>query len=220
MTNRIENFRRKLKPLIYTGNRQTVQIETRLIQEGSTTSFEGSVPEHDILVTGSSLDEMYRRACALLDEKTAITWRPHLSVEMAAGVSKRFKKERRSGECAFGIALHLQVEEFEIGDRAGEKFTRENGRGIKKGLPETGKNLTDWTHYGLKLETLDSYVEDTPQNREALVLLGVEFERLRLKLFDLLNPKTVQKTLTAATARGLLSPAPAEPQKKRRQKKR
>lgn len=215
------SFSRKLKPLLYTGNNQSIEIALSMTHRDSQTIFNAEVKEHDIRASNKNVDELYAEVCRRLDEKTDIEWHPHILIQCEAGTMTDLDEDVGYSNAPYRVQFQIEAEKIDVGRNSkGQKFYRENGFHIRDGEPATGKNLRGSEWMGLALDTIDALVVDTPENREALQLLALEFEKIKTKLTALLDQKTVQHTLTAAVARGLLTAGSGESRPQPRAKSR
>lgn len=191
-----------------------------------TTVFHALNEEADAHLVARDIGLLEKEAKKLIETRIRVEWRPMLLVEVT-GDRAESKDERRaaqlfasSQERRGGMSVHISIEALDIAEINGKKYHREQVPNdgyvrrptqVRDGWPTTGDmtkrgkdGYYDYgTHRGGVPRTV-TMIDDTPENRAALVAVRQSFERATSTLDALLHPDRAQDTLTRA-----LTSAPA-----------
>ncbi|HYE73505.1 MAG TPA: hypothetical protein VEF04_09240, partial [Blastocatellia bacterium] len=152
--------------------------------------------------SSSDIAALKERVEKAVREKRVKNFKPYLRVGVRGNFSPRFGGEITTS------SLHLYTQVVEIGSRsAGAAVWRCKDRDrVEDGKPHVGATCGDWLRAPASYQKPDGQVAlipDTPENRAAIKTIFESFEKLRLRLLDLLNQGKIEETLALINNGGM-----------------
>ena len=157
-----------------------------------------------------------------IKSKLTVKWKPVLVVCIKCTRNRLFSKKKKSdtpdtNSDAEGI-LEVTWKRFQIAEFQGKKINRsfsgywndpfsrgekpyESWHSTRQGWPEVGVEKGIRSHRA-SYPDVYAMIDDTPEHREALEMIGDNIEKLYDGLRRLLQPKNIEKTLAAVLAKG------------------
>ncbi len=185
-------------------NRNGLFLEFPVYYEKSTHNnktpyFYVDLPEYGIKPTAETFALLQTEVNKLLNDRTAIKWKPVIKIESNFSPTNIYYEEKRE------IKFMFDAETALIGQNAaGEWFNKESetSRPNKGELPQTE---SVGNYGGRQTYFVHSFIDDTPENRQAVKEIyhgmNLAFEKIN-KLF---LPKNVNKTISMANKKNLLT---------------
>lgn len=174
-----------------------------------TNQFFLTVPEYDVSLEGSNVEQLQREAERLLDEKTSVDWKDYLFIELEGKTTETMKHYFPM------VKIHLSVTPFKQGKNHNGQIFHKFGGSITEGdkFAEVGlvyeNNNKKEKVYGFSpndsfnkifffsQDKMKAIVDDTPENNEAIQSIVADFEAILQKLFEMFRPEQIQKTLAS-----------------------
>jgi hypothetical protein len=159
--------------------------------------------------TGTDINALIALCAKDMREELAVEWKDVLHVEFSTCPYYRSHhdtddRDDRMDSCGSTHALKLDWEHKQIGRRDDTPVHRNpNSPSLRTGELEVGKDHVS-SGFNVFKEVTKTVVDDTPENREALIYIGDQIDKLQEKLEELFSPKTIQDTLTAVKAKANL----------------
>ena len=144
-----------------------------------------------------------------MQEELAVEWKDVLHVEFATRHYYRShhdtdERDARMDGRTSTHALRLNWEHKQIGRRDdGPVHRSPDSTSLRKGELKTGKEHCS-SGFDVFKEVTKVVVDDTPANREALIHIGDQMDKLQEALEELFNTENLQATLTAVKAKANL----------------
>lgn len=172
-------------------------------------SFRAECDEHDLLETGTDIAELRKKVETVLTERLAVPWVPKIHVELTAPATHE-DWPQRGGGWKLRARLELHAEAYEVSTVNGKEQHRSGGSvsryELRVGREEGSRSTYGGDPHGA---TTCALIDDTPENRAALLRIEQGMVHLAEGLSKFLEPAAIQATLARLLAGGTTLGLPA-----------
>lgn len=188
---------------------KSIKVDVLLVDDFQKPEFiaRWKIDGHDVERKSSDISKLKNAVQRSLAETLKLDWKNKLHIEVNSEIDT-IEKAPRSSEYSGTVKpwqakIEVEIKALQIAtDHRGEKIHRRDAADHAiPGWPNEGKRQTDsWSE-----KDMCSMIDDTPENRKAIIEIFSGFCRLKTALCDLLSPRKVQHTLSSLKASKLLT---------------
>lgn len=186
----------------YSWDAPEFKLPIKMIRESGKTHFSAIDTDRNIKITHESIDEVMIELDNIMKGRAGIIWTPKLAITTKSVVIDKPPKkvDKYNPLRLVNLDIELKVVPIEIGiDKAGDEWERVQGSNFIQSARTRRGFIPHW-----KDDPEDSFrdkdesgslIDDTPENRMALVNLAAGFKEFLKRLYDLLEPDQIESTV-------------------------